>query len=243
MYKKITFTLACLLAVGTISACADVEVNEPDGQLESLQQQIATLESELEEERNRVPETVVVPLSDEHNSLQDSIAAVEQERDDLSAELDILENEVLALQLERDDIQQEYDDFQASMAPFVELSPEQAEAILLALDEEEAARQAEAAEKEKLGYETGITYDQLARTPDDYVGDLVKFTGEVLQVTEGDGYAHYRIAVNGNYDQVLFVQIDSSLTQNNRILEDDEITIFGESYGLHTYQSAFKMVY
>src|SRR5699024_863073 len=42
-------------------------------------------------------------------------------------------------------------------------------------------------EKEKKGYDTGITYDQLARTPDDYEGEKVKFSGKVLQVMEGNG--------------------------------------------------------
>lgn len=49
------------------------------------------------------------------------------------------------------------------------------------LDEAAAAKAAEEAQ----GYETGITYDQLARTPDDFKGKKVKFTGKVVQVIEG----------------------------------------------------------
>ena len=52
----------------------------------------------------------------------------------------------------------------------------------LLLEEEAAQKAAEeaaaaaAAEKEAKGYETGITYDQFARTPDDYKGKKINST-------------------------------------------------------------------
>ena len=47
--------------------------------------------------------------------------------------------------------------------------------------EQKAAEEAAAAKaaEEAKGYETGITYDQLARTPDDFKGKKVKFYGKV----------------------------------------------------------------
>src|SRR3954469_7917883 len=60
----------------------------------------------------------------------------------------------------------------------------EAEAAAKAQAEEEAAARAEA--EAKKGYDTGITYDQLARTPDDFIGQKVKFRGKVVQVIEGD---------------------------------------------------------
>lgn len=48
--------------------------------------------------------------------------------------------------------------------------------------------------EEKAGYETGITYDQLARTPDEYIGDNIKFSGKVIQVMKGDGTTEIRFA-------------------------------------------------
>ncbi|MBY0097267.1 toxin regulator [Mesobacillus maritimus] len=93
-----------------------------------------------------------------------------------------------------------------------------------------------AEEKEKKGYETGITYDQLARTPDDYIAEKVKFKGKVVQVMEGDGTTQIRLAVNDNYDTVLFGEFDSSIL-DSRVLEDDVITIMGVSAGLITYES------
>ena len=117
-------------------------------------------------------------------------------------------------------------------------SPEDVEAQKLVeqakqkIEEEKAAKAAEEAK----GYETGITYDQLARTPDDYEGSKVKFTGKVLQVIEGDDSVQLRLAVNSNYDNVLFLEYDKSIV-SSRILEDDIITIYGVSVGTITYES------
>ena len=100
--------------------------------------------------------------------------------------------------------------------------------------EEKAKKEAEA--KEKQGYNTGITYDQLARTPDDYLAEKVKFKGKVLQVMEGDGYTAIRLAVNGDYDNVIYGQYSSDAVKS-RVLEDDNITVYGTSTGLFTYKS------
>lgn len=100
-----------------------------------------------------------------------------------------------------------------------------------------AAKEKEAAAaKERIGYDTGITYDQLARTPDDYTLEKVKFRGTVVQVMEGDGVTQIRLAVNDDYDQILFAEFDASVV-DSRILEDDTITIRGISSGLITYES------
>lgn len=101
--------------------------------------------------------------------------------------------------------------------------------------EEAAAR----AEEEKKGYETGITFDDLARNPDTYKGKKVKFTGKVLQVTELTGEIQIRLATAsdgwGNYyEDVVYLYFESSLI-SSRILEDDIITIYGTAQGLHSY--------
>ena len=101
-------------------------------------------------------------------------------------------------------------------------------------EEEEAKRLAE--EEEKKGYDTGITYNQIARTPDDYKGKKIKFKGKVVQVMEGDGEVQIRLAVGGDYDKIIYGVYDSSIV-SSRVLEDDNITIMGLSAGLLTYQS------
>lgn len=108
--------------------------------------------------------------------------------------------------------------------------------------EKAAAEQADKEAKEKeerQGYDTGITFSQLARTPDDYIDKKVKFTGEVIQVLEGDGRVQLRIAINSDYDQIIFVEYSSSII-NSRILDDDIITIYGTSLGLFTYESSMR---
>lgn len=100
-------------------------------------------------------------------------------------------------------------------------------------DEEEAQRKKE---EEARGYDTGITYDQLARTPDDYEFKKVKFSGKVIQVMEDDDSTQIRLAVDGNYDTVLYAEYSSDAV-SSRILEDDYVTISGMSMGLLTYKS------
>lgn len=106
--------------------------------------------------------------------------------------------------------------------------------------EEKAKAEAEAkkkAEAEAKKYDTGITYEELARTPDEYVGEYVKFSGRVIQVMEGGEETNLRIAVNDNYDKVIIVGYDPNIT-SVRVLEDDMVTIKGSSIGLYTYESA-----
>lgn len=108
------------------------------------------------------------------------------------------------------------------------------------LEEIEAEKKRKAEEKaEKEKYNTGITYNQLNRNPDDYVGEYVKFSGEVIQVSEGLFSNVWRLNVNGNYNQTLYLTVPSSLTTNNRVVEDDWVTIYGVSEGIETYTTIF----
>lgn len=148
------------------------------------------------------------------------------------------ENEELVKQ--NKDLQKERDD----LAPYIEL----AEADAKAKAEEKAKKEAEEAkkkeeqakkeaeEKEKKGYDTGITYDQLARTPDDYLLEKVKFKGKVVQVMEGGESTQLRIDINDNIDTVIYAEYDPSIV-DSRVLENDVITIMGTSAGLITYES------
>lgn len=57
-----------------------------------------------------------------------------------------------------------------------EAKPAKAEQKKELTAEEKAAKE----EDERIGYETGITYDQLARTPDEFKEKKTQFTGKVL---------------------------------------------------------------
>lgn len=88
-----------------------------------------------------------------------------------------------------------------------------------------------------------ISYNELARNPKKYEGQLVKFTGEVIQVQDAQSalyYSVYRIDVTyqgyGYYDDTVYVTYDG-YDSEERILEDDIVTFYGEYKGLKTYET------
>lgn len=85
-------------------------------------------------------------------------------------------------------------------------------------------------------YKTGITFDNISRNPKDYEGKLVYFTGEVVQLMEGDDENQIRLAVDGDYDKMILIGYDPEIT-TSRILEDDNIEIYGLSVGIFQYES------
>ncbi len=107
---------------------------------------------------------------------------------------------------------------------------------------EEAKKQKEEEEKRKKaeeeakGYETGITYRQLARYPEKYIGKKVKFSGRVVQSMKSGNSYTIRLAVDDDYDNIILATYDGSITKG-KVLEDDNITIYGTSGGDHTYES------
>lgn len=182
----------------------------------------------------------------------------QEEYESVSSAASLAESEKESLSAIIKSISSEYANYKESMSPYESLSEAEANAKKIEAEsiaaqasiaaesskaaEVEAANASKAAEEaakaaeEAKGYETGITYDQLARTPDDYTGQKIKFSGKVIQVMEGDGSVQIRFAVNDDYDNVLLGQYVSSVV-SSRILEDDKITIYGTSAGLISYQS------
>jgi membrane protein implicated in regulation of membrane protease activity len=140
----------------------------------------------------------------------------------------------------KDKYQSRKETIETSKSEYVEAKKKaDAEAKVKAKEEADAKAAAEAAKKaeeERIGYDTGITYNQLARTPDDYKGKKAKFTGKVIQVMEGDKETNLRIAIDGNYDTVLFVGYDPKIT-STRVLENDNVTVKGKSIGIYSYKS------
>lgn len=82
------------------------------------------------------------------------------------------------------------------------------------------------------------TYDDLARYPDKYKNDHVKFKGKVMQVLEsGNNYIEMRINVTqGKYswDDTIYCAYNYS-NDEAKILEDDIITFYGTYNGTVTY--------
>lgn len=79
-----------------------------------------------------------------------------------------------------------------------------------------------------------LTYEDLARNPEENEGKPVEFYGEVIQVVEGDLFNRYRFMVDGDYDQIILLEIPS-FSLEERILEGDLLTVSGVSQGNITY--------
>lgn len=106
-------------------------------------------------------------------------------------------------------------------------------------EEEQAAAEAEEVEEAEFDpedYNKDLTYDDLARNPDEHLFKRVTFEGKIIQVIQGDEYSQYRIATNDNYDKVMLLEIDSDQL-DSRILEDDYIRFYGLYTGEITYES------
>ena len=84
-------------------------------------------------------------------------------------------------------------------------------------------------------YRTDITYDQLARTPDDYKNEDLVLRGKVIQVIEADFATQFRIAINDDYNCIIYALYEDKDTP--RVLENDEITLYGCSLGLIDYST------
>ncbi|KIU20085.1 hypothetical protein ff3pr_02267 [Weissella cibaria] len=91
-------------------------------------------------------------------------------------------------------------------------------------------------------YRTDITYEQLARTPDEFENDKLTMTGQVVQVMEDDDNdtSNLRVAIDGNFDNIVVVGVKNSNLNNSHILEDDLITFYGTSKNLISYDSTLS---
>ena len=189
-------------------------------------------------------------VSEENTDLNHQITELRAEASELEAQIETLESEIEELEsgaaAQLVNIKNAYED--GDWQTVIDLadalheayngSDEDEEAQELAqkaqdqLDEEAEAQ----AEEEAKGYETGITYEDLARYPDEYEGQKVKFTGTVVQVVEGSSTISIRMAVDDDYDCMIYGQFDEDILEA-RLLEDDTITIYGTSAGTVSYES------
>lgn len=92
-----------------------------------------------------------------------------------------------------------------------------------------------------------VSYEELARNPGKYDGELLTFTGEVFQKSyDSDGYAEYLIAVTredtgGEYYSYTYytdnIYAYYYYGENDKLLEDDIVTIYGKADDEYTYES------
>ena len=200
MFAEILMAAVCVML---LTGCGGSKLQE---ELDTIQTEYDALKAENDS------------LQKEKEKLEADMASLQEEKDALAAENDELKNGPAALIVKirnawESGKWQETIDLAGELHERYNGCEEDKEGQDLAgkagAKLEEAA--SKKAEEEAKGYETGITYDQLARTPDQYEGSKVKFYGEVIQVIEGDDSVQIRLAVNSDYDHVLFCQYDSDI--------------------------------
>ncbi|MCK8606118.1 hypothetical protein LNP18_08380 [Leuconostoc citreum] len=101
----------------------------------------------------------------------------------------------------------------------------------------EFSESGDSSDKDPNAYKTGVTYDQIARTPKDFKNKKVQFTGKVIQVIEDGKDVQVRLAIDGNSDNIILVLISSDLVKSSRVLENDLLTVSGISNGTTSYDS------
>lgn len=79
-----------------------------------------------------------------------------------------------------------------------------------------------------------LSYKEISRNPSHHEGDLVQFSGKIVQVMEDDGVAAFRIATKGNYDDVVYC-IYFLPDDYSRFLEDDRVNVWAVCTGVYTY--------
>lgn len=115
--------------------------------------------------------------------------------------------------------------------------------------EEEKARmekeQKDKEEQEKQAFISSCktyTFEKLARNPDNVKGTKVKLTGEVVQVIEGEDSNSLRVNITKEgtystyYKDTVYVSYKTKKGED-KILEDDIITIYGTAQGEYSYIS------
>lgn len=86
------------------------------------------------------------------------------------------------------------------------------------------------------------TFEQIARNPDKFKGTNVKLTGEVVQVIDGLASKSLRVNITKNgtystyYTDTIYVNYMTEEGED-RILEDDIITVYGTAQGDYSYTS------
>lgn len=100
----------------------------------------------------------------------------------------------------------------------------------------EEAEKAEIEEKKKLAKD--LSYPELKKNPDGHKDELVKYTGEIVQIIESGGSTDIRLAVTKksygyNTNDIVYVTFDKP----TEFVEKDIVTVTGNIEGSYSYTS------
>lgn len=85
-------------------------------------------------------------------------------------------------------------------------------------------------------YRTDYDIKDVERNPAEYKDELLSFEGKIIQVMEDEVYTSYRIAINDDYDRIVYLQT-FNVTLEERLLEDDYVTVYALFNDLLTYET------
>jgi hypothetical protein len=93
---------------------------------------------------------------------------------------------------------------------------------------------------------SALTYDQMARNPDQYIGESVTITGQVSQVMYETDTLGLRIYTGkssyGSYVEDDIMVVFSPIPKGSRVLEDDMVRITGRFGGEYRYETLLGAV-
>lgn len=161
----------------------------------------------------------------ENNKYKKLITEYDTNISNLKRENESLKRENENLERQKSAVKDNFSAYQAKMKPYEELQEKEAKEKLEKIKQEE---------EKKKGYDTGITFENLARNPKNYMYKKVKFKAKVIQVIRGK-VEQYRVAIDNDYKKVILVEYINKTGSN--ILENDKILLMGVSDGEITYES------
>lgn len=85
-------------------------------------------------------------------------------------------------------------------------------------------------------YQTGLTYEQIASDPETYFATKGIFSGRVDQIIKGREFHTMRLAINGDYTQMVKVDFVTEASSRN-VLKGDNVRVYGVFEGENTYTS------
>jgi len=239
----------CLLLNSCSSQPSPSPSGQPEAERSTLEEQLAGLRAQND------------ALQQAQDVLTSQNEALERELNDLTDQLELLRTEMETLQLQQeaapviaaiDGIGEVTLDSEALLssiqARYVALRPAAKEHVTnyqQFTDAQAAFRKLEAsvsdeerAQAYKAACLSGYSYTQLERNPDDYIGQHVRFTGKVVQVSERTEETILRVNItqleDGTWEDTLYVTYHPE-TGRSRILVDDVVVLYGEMQPLQTY--------
>ena len=225
MKKTIVLTsalAACLLFSGCSSeeTVSKQQYDEVVTQNQDLEQQVSDLNAQIDEIKQQ---TLIPQLKEEAAAVTKAISSIGEVTLEKEKTISSVEQQYNALREDAKQYVTNYDILTTAKERISQLRASQTDA--------------EKAQEYKSSCTAGYSYTELARDPNTYVGKNAKFTGKVIQVSEGLGSTVMRVDVTqGKYswDDTLYVTYTPK-DGESRILEDDIITIYGEMQPLKTY--------